>query len=59
MKQILILVMLSMALPVLAQKWTADFDFVDNCVCGLSLVKKKVNMDMLINPERSLFPAVY
>ena len=51
--------MLSMALPVLAQKWTADFDFVDNCVCGLSLVKKKVNMDMLINPERSLFPAVY
>ena len=40
MKKILLLVLLFPVPGVYAQKWEKNYDFVDNCVCGLAKVKK-------------------
>jgi hypothetical protein len=40
MKKILTLMLLFPVLGAVAQKWEKNYDFVDNCVCGLSKVKK-------------------
>ncbi len=40
MKKFLILVLLFPVLGSYSQKWEKNYDFVDNCVCGLSKVKK-------------------
>ncbi|MBS1512111.1 MAG: WG repeat-containing protein [Bacteroidetes bacterium] len=40
MKKILTLLFLFPLLNSQAQKWEKNYDFVDNCVCGLSKVKK-------------------
>lgn len=40
MKRILFLFMLPATLSVSAQQWAKNFDFVDQCICGLSLVEK-------------------
>lgn len=40
MKKFLILVLLFPVLGGYSQKWEKNYDFVDNCVCGLSKVKK-------------------
>lgn len=40
MKKILLLLLLFPVLGSYSQKWEKNYDFVDNCVCGLSKVKK-------------------
>jgi len=40
MKKILVLLLFSPVLGIYAQKWEKNYDYVDNCVCGLSKVKK-------------------
>src|SRR6478736_675687 len=40
MKKLLILAMLFPALNSFAQKWEKNYEFVDDCVCGLAKVKK-------------------
>ena len=40
MKKLLLLMLLFPALDSYAQKWEKKYDYVDNCVCGLSKVKK-------------------
>lgn len=40
MKKILALLFLFPVLNTCAQKWEKNYDFVDNCICGLSKVKK-------------------
>ena len=40
MKNILLLALLFPLLGVHAQKWEKNYDYVYNCVCGLSKVKK-------------------
>ena len=40
MKKILILMLLFPALGSYAQKWEKNYDYVDNCLCGLSKVRK-------------------
>ncbi len=40
MRKILLLVLLFPVPGVYAQKWEKNYDFVDNCVCGLAKVKK-------------------
>ena len=40
MKKLLVLLLLSPVLSSYSQKWEKNYDFVDNCVCGLSKVKK-------------------
>ncbi len=40
MKKLLLLLLFFPALGSYCQKWEKDYDFVDNCVCGLSKVKK-------------------
>jgi WG containing repeat len=40
MKKILILLCLFPVMNNYAQKWEKNYDFVDNCLCGLSKVKK-------------------
>ncbi len=40
MKKILLLLLLFPVLNSYSQKWEKNYDFVDNCVCGLSKVKK-------------------
>ncbi len=40
MKKILLLIVLFPVLAGYAQKWEKNYDYVDNCVCGLSKVKK-------------------
>ena len=40
MKKILMLVMLFPALNSFSQKWEKNYEFVDDCVCGLAKVKK-------------------
>ncbi|MBL0056889.1 MAG: WG repeat-containing protein [Chitinophagaceae bacterium] len=40
MKKILLLVFVLPGFIVFGQKWEKNYDYVDNCVCGLSKVKK-------------------
>jgi hypothetical protein len=40
MKRMIFFLFLPMAFITNAQKWTKNFDFVDPCICGLSLVSK-------------------
>lgn len=40
MKKILLLILLLPVLDSYAQKWEKNYEFVDNCICGLSKVKK-------------------
>lgn len=40
MKKILLLLLFSPVMNSIAQKWEKNYDFVDNCICGLSKVKK-------------------
>ena len=40
MKKLLILALVLFALPGYSQKWEKNYESVDNCVCGLSKVKK-------------------
>lgn len=40
MKKLLILIFLFPLLPVLGQKWEKNYEYVDDCVCGLSKVQK-------------------
>ncbi len=40
MKKLLVMILLFPALNSFSQKWEKNYDFVDNCVCGLSKVKK-------------------
>lgn len=40
MKKLLLLFILFPVLSGHAQKWEKNYDFVDNCICGLSMVKK-------------------
>lgn len=40
MKRFLLLLALVSSVPLCAQKWAKQFDFVDQCICGLSLVGK-------------------
>jgi hypothetical protein len=37
---LIVLVFLFIALPSYAQKWEKNYDYVDNCICGLAKVKK-------------------
>jgi len=39
-KLFLLLVTVALVLPLAAQKWAKNFDFVNECICGLSLVGK-------------------
>lgn len=41
MKKLLILLLFFPVLGSYSQKWEKNYDFVDNCVCGLSKVKKE------------------
>ncbi|MFN8251794.1 MAG: WG repeat-containing protein [Ferruginibacter sp.] len=40
MKKLLVLLLFSPVLSSYSQKWEKNYDYVDNCVCGLSKVKK-------------------
>lgn len=40
MKKLLVICLLFPVMEILAQKWEKNYDFVDNCICGLSKVKK-------------------
>lgn len=40
MKKLLVLIFLLPALNSFSQKWEKNYDYVDNCICGLSKVKK-------------------
>lgn len=40
MKKLLLLLLVFPAMGSYAQKWEKNYDYVDNCVCGLSRVKK-------------------
>jgi WG containing repeat len=40
MKKLLMLMLLFPALDSYSQKWEKNYDYVDNCVCGLAKVKK-------------------
>ena len=40
MKKLLVVMLLFPALQSYSQKWEKNYDYVDNCVCGLSKVKK-------------------
>lgn len=40
MKKLLVLLFFFPVLGTYAQKWEKNYDFVDNCICGLSKVKK-------------------
>ena len=40
MKKLLVLIFILPALGGFSQKWEKNYDFVDNCVCGLSKVQK-------------------
>ena len=40
MKKLLLLIIFSPALASYAQNWEKNYDYVDDCVCGLSQVKK-------------------
>ena len=40
MKKLLVLLLLFPVPGTYAQKWEKNYDFVDNCICGLSKVKK-------------------
>jgi len=59
MKKILILVFLFTAQHGFAQKWEKNYDFVDNCVCGLSKVKKDGKIGYVNNAGVELIPLQY
>src|SRR5262245_2637295 len=58
MKPILYLLLLS-TFTVNAQKWAKNFDFVDECVCGLSLVGKDHKVGFTDHNVNIIVPLIY
>lgn len=59
MKKLLMLIFLPAALSVNAQKWAKNFDFVDQCICGLALASKDHKYGYVDNGGNIIVPLVY
>lgn len=59
MKKLLLLLSVISALPLAAQKWSKNFDFVDQCICGLSLVGKDHKVGFADHDGNIIIPLIY
>jgi hypothetical protein len=59
MKKILLILMLPFFMPVFAQKWAKNFDFVNDISCGLSMVKKDGKYGFVDKDGKVVIPLVY
>ncbi len=59
MKKILLLIILFPVLTGYAQKWEKNYDYVDNCVCGLSKVKKNGKIGYVTKTGEELIKPQY
>ncbi|TAD82783.1 MAG: WG repeat-containing protein [Bacteroidetes bacterium] len=59
MKTLLLVVAATCWLPSLGQKWAKDYDFVNDCVCGTSLVKKAGKYGFVNKEGKVLVPLIY
>lgn len=59
MKRLLLLLVLTSSVSVYAQKWTKQYDFVDQCICGLSLVGKDNKIGYVDASGTIIIPLMY
>jgi hypothetical protein len=59
MKTLMMMVAVSCWLPAAAQKWAKEYDFVNDCVCGTSLVKKAGKYGFVNKEGKILVPLIY
>jgi len=59
MKRLLLLLVLTSSVSVYAQKWAKQFDFVDQCICGLSLVGKDNKIGYVNEAGKIIIPVIY
>jgi hypothetical protein len=59
MKYLLMLFVLAGAFPATAQKWAKNFDFVDPCICGLSLAGKDSKYGYVDRSGNIVVPIIY
>jgi hypothetical protein len=59
MKKLIFILMLPFFMPVFAQKWAKEFDFVNDNVCGLSLVKKSGKYGFVNKEGKVVVPLIY
>ena len=59
MKKICLLIMIFAAMGVKAQKWEKNYDFVDDCICGLSKVSKNGKIGYADRQGKEVIPLLY
>lgn len=59
MKNLLLLIFLLPSVGLLAQKWEKNFDFVDQCTCGLAKVKKDNKIGYVDKEGKVMIPLEY
>ena len=59
MKRICLLIMIFSAMGLKAQKWEKNYDFVDDCICGLSKVSKNGKIGYADKQGKEVIPLLY
>ena len=59
MKKLMLLLMMPFFLPAFAQKWAKEYDFVNECICGLSVVKKAGKYGYVDKQGKLIVPLIY
>ena len=59
MKSICLLIMIFSATGLNAQKWEKNYDFVDDCICGLSKVSKNGKIGYADKQGKEVIPLLY
>jgi len=59
MKRLLLLLVLTSSVSAYAQKWAKQYDFVDQCICGLSIAGKNNKIGYVNEAGTVIIPLLY